>query len=80
MTPTTAAGRGEELLRRRFAQWEFGAEWNAALDDALAEARAALLAEVREEVISLVQDAVDKDEVAPAWRVLAILDALEGEG
>lgn len=34
-----AATEGESLLRKRFAEWEYGAEWNAALDEVIAYER-----------------------------------------
>ena len=42
----------EEMLRRRFAEWEFGDQWTAALDAALAAERRATVERIRDAIRS----------------------------
>ena len=48
-TQNEAAERhGEAKLRERFSEWEYGHEWLAALDEALAAERRATVERIRE--------------------------------
>lgn len=63
-----------EMLRRRFAEWEFGSEWIAALDAALAAERKATVERIRAKAIPFGFDGALSTTMSIA-RVVAILDA-----